>query len=121
FALWLLVLLTLPLAVRAQFGGGGPVRGGQTLLATLFRAPIFDENGLSGQGWKYVFVPAAYGFAAGHLCGLLFRKLVVAAGVAGLVGGTASSFWGPSLLAGGVAHWQVWLPPVAALATARLV
>ena len=28
-----------------------------------------------------------YGFAAGHLCGLLFRKLVVACGVAGIVGG----------------------------------
>ena len=71
--------------------------------------------------WKYLLVPAVYGFAAGHVCGMLFRKAVVGAGVATLVGGTAAALWLPSLLAGGLRHWQVWLPPALALATARLL
>jgi hypothetical protein len=116
--LWLLVLLALPLAIRSQVGEVTRGRS-HTVLATVFRAPLFDE--LGRQGWKYLFVPAVYGFAAGHLCGLIFRKLVVACGVAGIVGGVGAAAWGPSLLAGGVKHWQLWLPPLVALLTARLL
>ncbi len=119
FCLWLLVLLAIPLVVRTQFEDVSRGLRGHTLLAALFRAPLFDE--LGRQGWKYLFVPAVYGFAAGHLCGLLFRKLVVACGVAGIVGGVGAAMWGPSLLAGGVHHWQLWLPPLVALLTGRLL
>ena len=41
-------------------------------------------------------LPAVYGFAAGHLCGLMFRKLVVACGVAGILGGAGAALWEPS-------------------------
>ena len=118
FTLWLLVLLALPAAVRAAAGEATPLRAAAFLAAAL-HSHLAEQ--IKGQVWKYLLVPAVYGFAAGTLCGMLFRKAVVAAGVAGLVGGTAAALWLPSLLAGGVAHWQVWLPPAAALLTGRLL
>jgi ABC-type transport system involved in multi-copper enzyme maturation permease subunit len=119
FCLWLLALLALPLVVRTQFEDLERLIRTHTFLATVFRTPLFDELGY--QGWKYLLVPAIYGFAAGHICGLVFRKLVVACGVAGIVGAVCAALWGPSILAGGVKHWQLWLPPIAMLATGFLV
>jgi hypothetical protein len=115
FCLGLLVLMAAPLAVQSQFRNNP----GHTLLSGVFRSALFDE--LGRQGWKYLLVPAAYGFAAGHLAGLMFRKLVVACGVAGIVGAVGAALWLPSLLAGGTLHWQVWLPPAVALLTGRLL
>lgn len=117
FALWLLVLLAVPSVVRSA-AETGPSRS-QTFLAAALHSPLAEQ--IRGQVWKYVLVPAVYGFAAGHLCAMLFRKAVVAAGVAGLVGGTAAALWLPSLLAGGLGHWQVWLPPAVVLLTGRLL
>ncbi len=119
FALWLTFLLTLPSILRATISPG--VIQGESALAVLFQSRLFEEQQLGTEGWKYLFVPVGYGFAVGHLCGLLFRKVVVAAGVAGLVGGTAAGLWLPSLLGGGVWHWQLWLPLVVILMTARLI
>ena len=119
FTGWLLVLLAAPSAVRAAADAGLTTGRGHSFLATLFRSPLAEQ--LRDQVWKYLLVPAVYGFAAGHVCGMLFRKAVVGAGVATLVGGTAAALWLPSLLAGGLRHWQVWLPPALALATARLL
>jgi ABC-type transport system involved in multi-copper enzyme maturation permease subunit len=116
-ALWLVFLLILPLVIRAQLAPGGPITRGQSFLSSVFGTLLFDE--LERQSWKVVFLPALYGFAAGHLCGMLFKKVVVAVGVAALLGGTTAALWVPSLLGGGVLHWQVWLPPLAALAVAR--
>jgi hypothetical protein len=118
FCLGLLVVLLLPMALRNQFSDRDSLRG-HTWLALTFRSTLFDE--LGSQAWKYLLAPAVYGFAAGHLCGLVFRKLVVACGVAGIVGGVGAAAWGPSLLAGGVYRWQVWLPPAVVLVTARLL
>jgi len=115
FCVCLLVLLALPLIIRTQFGDVARRNRSHTALAVVFRSPIFDE--LGPQGWKYLIVPAVYGFAAGHLCGLLFRKQVVACGVAAIVGGVSAMLWGPSLLAGGVQYWQLGLPPLALLLT----
>ncbi|WP_439626479.1 hypothetical protein [Gemmata sp.] len=112
----LLLVLAAPAIGRAQVLDRAAVRE-HTALAVVFRSPLFDE--LGRHAWKYLLVPAVYGFAAGHLCGLLFRKLVVACGVAGIVGGAGAVAWGPSLLAGGVWAWQLWLPPALLLATAR--
>jgi hypothetical protein len=118
-AAWLLALLALPCALRTQFETNGRFAHGASTLSAVFRSRLFDE--LGPQGWKYLLLPAAYGFAVGHLCGLLFRKLVVASGVAMMVGGTLAAVWGPSLLAGGVKHWQVWLPAGVVLLTGRLL
>jgi hypothetical protein len=117
FAAWLLALLALPSVLRAA-AEPGPTRG-YLFASAVFRSHLADQ--LRGQIWKYLLVPAVYGFAAATLCGMLFRKAVVAAGVAGLVGGTAAALWVPSLLAGGLSHWQVWLPPAAAVLTGWLL
>ncbi|MBX9581409.1 MAG: hypothetical protein K2X87_13995, partial [Gemmataceae bacterium] len=119
FAGWLLALLALPALIQAQ--AADDLVQPETVLSGVFRTRLFDSDHLGGQGWKFLLLPAAYGFAAGHLCGLLFKKAVVATGVAGLVGGTAAALWVPSLLAGGVGHRQLWLPVAAALLTGRLL
>ena len=116
---WLLFLVVLPCAVRTQFETHTRFSYGRSPFATIFHDRLFDE--LGPQAWTYLLVPAVYGFVVGHLCGLLFRKLVVACGVALMVGGCLSALWGPSLLAGGLRHWQVWLPAGALLLTGRLV
>ncbi|MDY3561714.1 ABC transporter permease [Gemmata sp. JC673] len=116
---WLLALLLAPSVVRAVSEGQMRFGYGRGLVAVALRDRLFDE--LGPQSWKYLAVPAVYGFAAGHVCGLVFRKLVVACGVAMVVGGCLAALWGPSLLAGGVRHWQVWLPALALIVTGRLV
>lgn len=116
---WLLLLLALPALVRTQLSNANRYAHGQPILSAAFQSRLFAE--LGPQGWKYLLVPAIYGFAAGHLCGLLFRKLVVACGVAAMLGGVGAALWGPSLLAGGLSHWQVWPPAALALLTGRLV
>lgn len=120
FAVFLAILLMLPSAIRAQTDGLQRIRGGG-FLSHVFRTQLFDAPHLGSMAWSYLALPLAYGFAAGHVCNLLFKKTVVAAGVAGLLGGTAAAFWMPSLLAGGTRPWQLWLPPVAVLITARLL
>ncbi len=121
FCAWLLVLLALPMELRHQFSRAEPwwSSRGHTAFASMFNCPLFDE--LGHNGWKYLLLPAVYGFTAGHLCSLVFRKLVVACGVAGLLAGAGTLAWGPSLLSGGVKQWQLWLPPLITLATGRLL
>ncbi|HSQ55197.1 MAG TPA: hypothetical protein VLM40_05575 [Gemmata sp.] len=116
--MWLLLAIALPLIFRAQFDESLHRRN-HALLTGVFHSQLFDE--LGPNGWKYLVVPAVYGFAAGHLCGLLFRKLAVACGVAGIFGGVGALLWMPSLLAGGIHHWQLWLPPAMLLLTARVL
>lgn len=121
FALWLMLVAAAPLMIRAQFSRMDPmgISYGHSILASVFLTPLFDE--LGGQGLRFLLLPAIYGFAAGHLCGLMFRKLVVACAVACLIGGAGALLWEPSLLAGGVAAWQIWLPPLFLLGAARLL
>lgn len=118
-ALLLLLLLTamaLPLFLRSQWSGSMQALRGYTLLAGLFRSPLFDE--LGWYGWRYLLLPAGYGFASGWLCGLLIRKRVPATGVALFLGGLGTLAWIPSLLAGGTHHWQLWATPLVWLLTA---
>src|SRR5262249_41375899 len=62
-----------------------------------------------------------YGFCAGHLAGLLFRKSLVAV-VVGFGGAVLlASVWVPSLCGGGLHGWQVWGVPLLLLATSRLL
>jgi ABC-2 family transporter protein len=71
---------------------------------------------------KFMLVWPLYGFAFGHLAGLLFRKTIVAIGVGLLVAAPLAAFWLPSLVIGGVHWWQLWpLPIVVLLATRWLV
>ncbi len=70
---------------------------------------------------EFVLLWPIYGFASGHLCGLLFKKAVVAVAVAVMGGAVLAAVWLPSLLGGGLHLWQVALPPLAMLAGARLL
>lgn len=116
---WLLLLAALPSWLRAEFAATKRYEFGHALLSAVFQSRLFEE--LGSQGWKYLLVPAVYGFVFGHICGLFFRKLVVACGVAMMLGGVGAVAWGPSLLAGGVSHWQLWLPAGTVLLTGRLL
>jgi len=117
--LWLLLLLALPLILRAVFRNNSGLLYVQTSLAIVFKSLLLDE--LGRQGWKYLLLPAVYGFVMGQLAGLLFRKLVVACGVATIVAGVGVAVWIPSLMAGGLHHWQLWLPAIGVLAIGRLL
>jgi len=107
----LLVLLALPSFVAARVAGGGPI------VPTMFRARLFLDQSFPIA--EYLWLWPIYGFAFGHLAGLLFRKAAVGTAVGVMTGGAVAVFWLPSLLAGGVHWYQLWVPPLLALATAR--
>lgn len=71
--------------------------------------------------FTFVLLWPAYGFAVGHLVGMLFRKAAVASSVAVMVAAVAAAVWLPSLLGGGLHPWQVWLPLAVTLAVARVM
>lgn len=102
-----------------DFGRLTPFYSG--LLATGYLNRIYGASDSPANFFFYVFTWPVFGFAAGHLAGLLFRKAVVAAGVAILAGGSLAALWFPSFFGGGLHHWQLWPAPVLLLLTARLI
>lgn len=85
--------------------------------------PAAFRSGLLGhEGWgllNYLFLWPAYGFAFGHVAGLLFRKTIVALGVGLLTAAPVAALWLPSLLTGGVHGWQLWPVPLVVLLATR--
>jgi hypothetical protein len=79
------------------------------------------EMGLRAELPRFLWLGVVYGFVFGHLCGMLFRKTVVAGLVAVVAGATFLGLIGPSVLSGGAAAWQVWGPAAIVLVTARLL
>jgi hypothetical protein len=115
--LLLVVMLLVPSISAAIFREDhGPRR---PFVALALRSGVLAEPGFPAL--TFLLVWPAYGFAFGHLAGMLFRKGVVAGAVGIMVGGTFAALWLPSLLAGGVHGWQVFAAPLAALLTARLL
>lgn len=82
--------------------------GGSTLLMLMNRT-------------AFLVLWLSYGFAIGQLYTLVWRKSAVIVVVALLVSGAVASVWVPSLIAGGVAWWQVLVVPVFLLLATRLV
>ena len=113
--LFIVAMLMLPLflgqVVRQQPG----VR----FFATVFRSGVFAEAGFPVL--TYLLIWPAYGFAAGHLFALLFRKSLVAGAAGLMVGATLAGLWLPSLLGGGLHVWQPLVPLLLMLLTARLL
>jgi hypothetical protein len=69
----------------------------------------------------FLLLGVVHGFAVGVLCGVLFRKTLVAA-VLGLGGSVlAIGLWLPSLAGGGLHLWQTLGVPLACLVASRLV
>ncbi len=62
-----------------------------------------------------------YGFTIGQLCGMLFRKTLVAAVVSVGAVGTLVCLWVPSLLGMGLHFWQIAGVPLALLAASWIV
>jgi hypothetical protein len=62
-----------------------------------------------------------HGFAVGLLCGLIFRKPLVALVVSLGLAAVLASVWVPSILAGGLRVWQVGSVPVVLLVCAWLL
>src|SRR5262249_32907617 len=60
-----------------------------------------------------------YGFAFGHLAGMLARKTFNAFAIALTAAATCLAIWLPSLFGGGLPAWQVFAVPVGALVLAR--
>ena len=62
----------------------------------------------------------AYGFSTALVLAMLSRKGLVARTLAFLIGATALGLWIPSLVAGGLNAWQVFLPPLLLIIASRL-
>jgi hypothetical protein len=122
----LAVLYLLPSLIRELISDG---HGGAPVVVAAFRSGLLagDEGLWTGRPANptnflyFVLIWPVYGFAAGHLAGLLFRKAIVAAGVGVLAGGTLAALWLPSFFGGGLHHWQLWPVPLTALLTTLLL
>ena len=113
--LFVVLMLMVPLILAGVFGQPS----GGTFFARLFRTGLFAEEGFPVL--TYLLVWPAYGFAAGHLFAILFRKTLVAGAAALMVAGTLAGLWLPSLLSGGLHLWQPLVPLLLLLLTARLM
>lgn len=110
------VVFLLPSAVRAEVNIS---RDGWMVVAPF---PLLcARSGSVTSIAFYTFLWPVYGFAAGHLCGLLFRKAVVAFAMALLAGGAVAGLWFPSVYAGGLHFWQFAATPLAVVGTAGLL
>ncbi len=107
----LVVLLAVPSLVAASFAESGP------FIPNVFRARLFLDRDFPIA--EYLWLWPVYGFAFGHLAGMLFRKAAVGTAVGLMTGGAVVALWLPSLLSGGIHWYQLWIPPLLALLTAR--
>jgi hypothetical protein len=97
----LLVMLLPSLLAQLVFQSRNPGERGESQLLTFF-GPIEGKSAVLFLGlW------AAYGFAVGLVCGLLFRKPLVALVVTVGVGMLLVGIWAPSLVGGGLHSLQV--------------
>lgn len=88
-------------------------------LPAAFRSGLLAGDGVVAL--DYLLLWPVYGFAFGHLAGLLFRKTIVALGVGTLTAAPVAALWLPSLLTGGVHGWQLWPVPILVLLSTRLL
>lgn len=110
FACLLVMVVTLaPAAVKAWLARRDDFAQPSFLL-TEFRFPLVT----------FLLLWPAYGFAFGHLVGMLFRKTAVAVAVAVMLAAVAAAVWLPSVLGGGLHWWQVWSPLAVVFAAARV-
>ena len=109
------LLFLLPSVVRAIANSKEA-----TAAATPFPLLLIGGRSLWNIAF-FTFLWPVYGFVAGHLAGLLFRKTIVAFAVAVLAGGAVAGLWFPSVYAGGLHVWQFAATPLAVVITARLL
>lgn len=111
FAAFLLLLPSLVVALIHQMQADSQVEN--LPFTTPHRIPFFADllhSNLVGPivpVGTHLWMWLLYGFTAGHLCGLLFRKSLVAAVVALGSAGMLVCVWIPSLVGIGLHFWQV--------------
>jgi hypothetical protein len=110
------VLIALPSLVLARFAED---RASQTREHVPVMGSYLLE--LIGSPVLFTVVWLVHGFAAGQLCGLVFRKPLVAMVVSLGLAAVLVSFWVPSLVVGGLALWQVYVVPLVLLVCGRLM
>jgi hypothetical protein len=108
------LLALTPCVVRALIEGTDAPASG--ILARLFHDNLLA---LLMPPATFLTIWVLYGFCIGQLCGMLFRKVIVAAVIA--LGGAvvAASLWLPALAGGGLRLWQVAPVPLLALVASR--
>ncbi|HKB02363.1 MAG TPA: hypothetical protein VKD90_09090 [Gemmataceae bacterium] len=89
--------------------------------ASPFRTRLLSGENLRVELGRFLLLGLVYGFAVGHLAGMVFRKAAVAGLVASVVAATLLALIYPSVIGGGAHAWQVWGPAVVLLATARFL
>jgi len=116
------------LAVGFLVLGGGIALSFQALTQARRFGPQFDGPHFRFGTLRHILGPvlffsvwAVYGFVAGHLFVWLCRKTLLALALSISAALVALGLWLPSLLCGGMAGWQVWLPPLAGLVAASLL
>ncbi|MSR51837.1 MAG: hypothetical protein EXS09_00935 [Gemmataceae bacterium] len=89
--------------------------------ASPFRTKLLQQfdMGLRSNLGMFLWFGLVYGFVMGHLSGMLFRKTIVAGLFAVLSSVILAGFLVPSLIGGGMNRWQMWLPALLLLLTAR--
>jgi len=91
--------------------------------ALPFRSRLLSiaDPGLRSELPRFVWLGLVYGFAVGHLMGMVFRKTIVAGLAAAVVAAVFLAFVLPGVIGGGAARWQVWGPAIVLVLTARLI
>jgi hypothetical protein len=109
-------LIGMALLMAARSGERSAGRTSSLLDDLLGREPSLHILGIVGTALALV-----YGFVAGQLSGLVFRRRLAALAVAGSTGAVLTTLWLPSVLLGGLPWWQLFGPPLLLLAGGRLV
>ncbi len=114
-------LLLLPAIIRLGLNQISDVGNSQRFRPEL--TGLFGDEllGTVAAPLPYLLLWLLHGFALGELCGLLFRKGLVACVLAFGLSLTLVSVWLPSLVGGGLHLWQVAGVPLLALIAAGLI
>ena len=112
-ALHFLMASVAALIMSAPLFAVSPTSPFRTVLLQQF------DMGLRGNLGMFLWFGLVYGFVMGHLSGMLFRKTIVAGLFAVLTSVILAGFLVPSLIGGGINRWQMWLPALLLLLTAR--
>lgn len=107
--------MILPSFIKAYLTPGDD--GG---LLKLFRSGLMSMDRTTV--WIFLLIWPMYGFSLGTLAAVLFRKTIIAISVGALSASPLAALWMPSLILGGLHHWQVWpVPVISLLLTALLI
>jgi hypothetical protein len=98
--------------------GGADARHAGSVLGWLFNDELL---GMVVPTMPFLLVWVLHGFAVGEVCGILFRKTLVAGVIGYGAAALGACVWLPSLAGDGLSLWQYAAVPAAALGVSRLL